>query len=121
MIHRGEIVEKIVRERGYPISKIAKRMGKSRRHVYNLFESSSIPFDVIAEIGTIIGYDFAINFKELRPYEARGLTEAGRVESFSTGQEELLYCKRELESVKNKYIRLLEQYNELLRERMPRG
>jgi predicted transcriptional regulator len=59
MIHKGEIIEKAVRKTGYPITLLAKRLGKSRRHVYNLFSNRDVSIEVILEIGKIIQYDFS--------------------------------------------------------------
>jgi hypothetical protein len=36
MQHRREKVEKAVRESGFPITELARRRKKSRRHIYNL-------------------------------------------------------------------------------------
>ena len=38
MQHRGEIVERAIRQSGYPISSIAKKLGKSRRWMYLMFD-----------------------------------------------------------------------------------
>ncbi len=65
MIHKGEIIEKAVRKTGYPITLLAKRLGKSRRHVYNLFSNRSVSIEVIIEIGKIIQYDFSKEISEL--------------------------------------------------------
>ena len=58
MVHRGEIVEQAVRKSGIPIATIAKRLGKSRRWMYLMFENPDVPLEVIKRIGEIIYYDF---------------------------------------------------------------
>ena len=61
MQHRGEIVEKVVRESGFPIAELARRLKKSRRHIYNMFQNPHLSLDEILQIGKIIHYDFTLN------------------------------------------------------------
>ena len=56
--HRGELLRKGIYESGYPITKLAKRMGKSRKWIYLLFEKSNVSIDIMNEIGDIIQFDF---------------------------------------------------------------
>jgi lambda repressor-like predicted transcriptional regulator len=51
MQHRGEIVEKAVRESGFSLTKLAQRMGKSRKWLYDAFENPnlSIEFVLVSE------------------------------------------------------------------------
>lgn len=65
MQHRGELVEKAVRESGFPIAELARRMKKSRRHIYNLFENPYLSLDEILQIGKIIHYDFSELFTDM--------------------------------------------------------
>ncbi len=64
-IHKGKLIEKAVRHKEFSISLLARRLGKSRRHVYNIFEKPDVSLDVILQIGTIIHYDFTDEIKEL--------------------------------------------------------
>lgn len=118
MKHRGEIVEKAVRESAYPITKLARKLGVSRRHIYNVFENDKVDWDTILDIGRVIRHDFTKDFPEMRegtlfmvhepvvPYaNAKG---KGRKKSTISPEEEL-------DLWKNRYIELLEKYNELLR------
>lgn len=100
MQHRGEIIEKAVRESGVSISKLAKRMNKSRQYIYNIFTTIDVNPDVILEIGKIIGHDFT---SEIQIFQ---LVEEPIVK-YNKLNEEVLYWK-------NKYIDLLEKYNKLL-------
>ena len=65
MIHRGEIVEHVIRESGYSITNIAQKLGKSRRWMYLLFDNPNIPIDLILQIGKIIYHDFSLEFPEV--------------------------------------------------------
>jgi hypothetical protein len=101
MQHRGEIVEKAVRESGFPIAELARRMKKSRRHIYNLFENPNLSLDEILQIGKIIHYDFSELFTEVS--KSKSVVE----EPAATYGESAVYWK-------DKYIALLEKYNALL-------
>jgi len=107
MQHRGEIIKEAVYKSGVPITELAKRMGKSRRWVYQMFENSNVSLDVILQIGKIIHYDFTEEIKEFSPSQKA-------MSNFSASYE-----KEELnaEYWKNKYLKLLEEYNELLKRK----
>ena len=103
MQHKGEIVEKAIRESGYSITKLAKKMGKSRRWMYLVFDNTNVSLDIIIEIGKIIHYDFSDEIKEFSRYK----NEA--IKSLSEEPTEI-YAKQqtEIELWKNKYLVLLE-------------
>lgn len=102
MQHRGEIIKEAVYKSGFPITELAKRMGKSRRWVYLLFENPTVSIDTILQIGSIIHYDFTDEIETLKPHF---LNDTG-----------LDYSKEEA-YWKNKYLKLLEEYNELLKKK----
>ena len=58
MQHRGEIIKIAVYKSGFPITNLAKRLNKSRRWVYLMFEKKEISLDLILQIGNIIHFDF---------------------------------------------------------------
>ena len=45
MQHRGEIIKEAVYKSGFPITELAKPMGKNRRWVYLLFENPTVSVD----------------------------------------------------------------------------
>ncbi len=107
MQHRGEIVKDAVYKSGYSITELAKRMGKSRRWVYLMFENHSVSLDVILQIGQIIHYNFTKEIADLYPFKkilSKSLSDSQN-EDFSS------------DYWKNKYLHLLEEYNELLKEK----
>jgi hypothetical protein len=65
MLHRGEIIEKAIRESGYSITKVPQRLGKSRRWMYLLFENPTVSIELILQIGKIIYHDFSLEFPEI--------------------------------------------------------
>ena len=68
MQYRGEIIKQAVYKSGFPITELAKRVGKSRKWVYLLFENPKLSIDTILQIGAIINYDFSGEIEKLKPH-----------------------------------------------------
>ncbi|MEN9399162.1 MAG: hypothetical protein RL632_263 [Bacteroidota bacterium] len=106
MQHKGEIVEKAVRQSGLPLTQLAKRMGKSRRWLYNAFDNPTLSIEFILSIGKIIHYDFSNDIDDLqrlRTFDEPKIDE----NAYTVSSESAEYWK-------NKYLTLLEKYNRLL-------
>jgi len=105
MQHRGEIIKEAVYKSGYPITALAKRLGKSRRWMYLMFENNNVSLDLVLQIGKINYYEFKTEIKEfsLSPTALNELSTAYKNEEPSA------------EYWKNKYLKLLEDYSELLK------
>lgn len=97
--HKGEIIERAIRQSGIPINEIAKKLGKSRRWMYHLFANYNTPIDTILKIGRIIHYDFSEEIKELSILKDKNSDET---------------YTQSAEYWKDKYLQLLEKYNALL-------
>ncbi|MEX1191131.1 MAG: hypothetical protein WED10_07440 [Brumimicrobium sp.] len=111
MKHRGEIIEAAVRQSGISISELARRIGKSRRHLYNIFEHPQVSIDVVLQIGKAIHYDFGKDIPEIKPS-----SETNRTHVYEN-DESVAYQNKSIEYWKNKYLLLLEKYNELLEKK----
>jgi hypothetical protein len=98
MIHRGEIVEQAVRASGHNLSKLAIRLGKSRKWLYDAFDNPTLSIDYIFEIGKVIHYDFSNDLPEFR----------------RTYTQDAIGDLVEEPSWKTKYITLLEEHQRLL-------
>lgn len=109
MQHRGEIVEKAVRQSGYPLTKLVARLGKSRRWIYNAFENAQLPIDHILRIGKIIHHDFSDEIDEFKGISIQ--TEESFMTAYSTPS-------KDAEHWRTKYYELLEKYNALLENRL---
>ena len=105
MQHRGEIIKEAVYKSGYPITELAKRLGKSRRWMYLMFENNNVSLELVLQIGKIIHHDFTPEIKEFSqtPMALNELSTAYKNEESSA------------EYWKNKYLKLLEEYTELLK------
>jgi len=105
MAHKGEIVEKAVRASGIKLTELAKKMNLSRRHLYNLFEDPDLSVEYIYKIGKIIHYDFT---NEIKSY-----FKSSSAQIIENVNDDFLPYGEKLEYWKNKYLELLEKYNEL--------
>jgi hypothetical protein len=104
MLHRGEIIEKTIRESGYSITTIAQKLGRSRRWMYLLFDNPNVPIDLILKIGKIIYHDFSIEFPEvIQP---------------ASSESETIYERTKDNYWREKYFTLLEEYNILLKKEL---
>ena len=113
MQHRGEIVECAVRQSGYPITRLAKKLGKTARWMYFLFSNPNAPVNYIIEIGEVIHYDFSDEIDELRKFR-RLQNSSSQPESMAL-EKDPDKEKQDAEFWKNKYLELLERYTALLR------
>lgn len=105
MQHRGEIIKKAIYKSGYPITELSKRLGKSRRWMYIMFENNNVSLDIVLQIGKIIHYNFTEEIKEFNPSQN---TINELVGDYQKNESEAEYWK-------DKYLKLLEEYNELLK------
>ena len=106
MVHKGEIVEKAVRSSGMSITELSKRLGISRRHIYNIFNSYTLSLELILQIGKIINHDFTLDFSEINNTNKLLPDNSTTVIDEGLGSD---YWK-------NKYLALLEEYNKLLKD-----
>jgi predicted transcriptional regulator len=108
MLHRGEIIEKAIRESGYSITIVAQRLGKSRRWMYLLFENTAVSIEHILQIGKIIYHDFNLDFPEI--------IQGKKVSNEPENKGDAI--KEEVSFWKEKYFTLLEEYNALLKQEL---
>ncbi|AMR30531.1 hypothetical protein A0256_03385 [Mucilaginibacter sp. PAMC 26640] len=111
--HKGQVVEYIVRRNGYSITDLATELNVNRRTVYNYFQNSNLKYDVIYKIGLIIRYDFSKEFPEVLTCNEFEIKNR-QTQSLITVDE----MKANAEQWKDKYVQLLEDYNEALRARI---
>lgn len=96
--HHGKILETAIRQSGYPISKIAKRIGYTRQHLYNLFDKRKLNIELLLEIERIINMEFSGQIKELNHVKKND------------------FLNEESLNFKERYFSLLEEYNKVLKE-----
>lgn len=109
--HYGEIIERTIRRNGYSISELARLMKVNRRSIYNWFNQPKFKPDIIFKIGCALKHDFSNEFPEL--FSSEEFTKAFNnskllnTDFFTEEREKINYWK-------DKYINLLEDYNQIL-------
>ncbi|QNL47934.1 helix-turn-helix domain-containing protein [Olivibacter sp. SDN3] len=115
--HYGEIIEKVMRRNGYSISEAARIMNVNRRSIYNWFDQPKLKDQIIFKIGCALKYDFSVEFPELFSSE-----DFQRAFSASKTKQSAIRDETEKTSFwKDKYIQLLEEYNNMLMMRSQNG
>lgn len=88
---------------------LAKKLNKSRKYIYNLFEKNEVSLDIILQIGKIIQHDFSSDFKDISKIPNDYRIELN-TEPF-LDYEDIKYWK-------SKYFELLEQHKSLLENKL---
>jgi hypothetical protein len=109
MIHRGEIVDKKIRQSGLKMQAVADKLKIARSTLYAWLGDPMLDFDSILDIGKIINYDFSNDFKEINTSKVVNEDQA------QYKKTTLPDCLRERDEWKDKYITLLESHNLLLK------
>ncbi|MDM8176743.1 MULTISPECIES: helix-turn-helix domain-containing protein [Olivibacter] len=109
--HYGHIIERIIRRNGYSISELARLTNVNRRSIYNWFNQKNLKPEIIFRIGCALKHDFSEEFPELFTED-----EFQKVIAPAKTSEEDSQTGPEISSSywKDKYIRILEEYNRLL-------
>ncbi len=116
MKHAGELVKEVITSRGTNLSLLARRLGRSRQFIYNLFEKERIDNQTLLQLRQELNYPFYEllgNDPGHRTYKGNYLSES----EFIDLQEQLELALREKDLWKDKYTALLEQMNRILQER----
>ena len=107
--HHGEILEQAIRQSSVAISKIAKKTGYSRTHIYNLFQQKNIDLNLLLVIGEFIHHDFSDSISQLRKYKHVLQAEYAA----SNRVREPIIAQNSFEQ---KYYALLQEHNLLLKK-----
>jgi len=101
-VHRGEILERVVKQSSLSIKKVIARMNISRTTYYNHINNKDLSIDIIAKYGRVIGYNFSSEFPEIK-----------RTEAFINTKEPKTFEEAMIErnTWREKYYDVLEKYN----------
>lgn len=109
-LHHGQIVERVIRRNGYSISELSRLTHVNRRSVYNWFNQQHLKPEIIFRIGCALKHDFSIEFPHLFSKEDFKIIYEG-TDVEKSGEP---LGRSGTDNWKDKYIHLLEQYNNLL-------
>ncbi|WP_158828634.1 helix-turn-helix domain-containing protein [Mucilaginibacter lacusdianchii] len=110
--HYGQIVEKVIRRNGYSLTELARLTNVNRRSVYNWFNQRRLKKEIIYRIGCALKHDFSVEFPNLFSSSEFKYFKNNIVLLNSNEEEELKEMSDDY--WKDKYIALLEKYNNLL-------
>ena len=104
--HSGQIIEYIIRKKGFNISDLARSLNINRRSLYNWFNQKDLSAAHIFKIGNVIRHDFSVEFPDLFNKDDFKLLDQRYVENIvvSTTPQQLIDWEE-------KYLRLLDEYN----------
>ncbi|TWR28860.1 hypothetical protein FPZ43_11355 [Mucilaginibacter pallidiroseus] len=113
--HYGQIVELTIRKKGFSISELARLANVNRKCVYNWFNQKYLKPETIHRIGVFINHNFSVEFPEL--FTADDFIQPLNDENFGSSTD-----KVDGSTIwKDRYIDLLEKYNDLLLEQYQRS
>lgn len=133
MRHKGEIVERAVKQRGYSYTKLSAELEISRTTLYRKFGERNLPKWFILRIGELIKYDFSKEIPDImldKPEEAEPMEKDVKEEKlpelpfqqvvnpFIHGKAPLKDCETELMDLQRDYIALSNFCISLLHERL---
>jgi transcriptional regulator with XRE-family HTH domain len=118
MQHRGDILRRRIDKSGYSKADIAKKLGISRNNLYYKLGKDDLEYDFLIEAYKVMKQDILEDFPELSKFiatpSAPHAQEPGL--AYEPTVVALQDCRREVETWKNKYIQLMEEYNHVLKE-----
>lgn len=114
-IHIGEMIEEIIRVNQLSISEVARKMHVNRRSVYNWFKQKSIRPYILHRICNVLAVDFSIELPStIKDVQAKNKEP----DDFQPPEKES--DSNSVNYWMNKYIYLLEKYNEILSQDGPK-
>ncbi|UWW97439.1 MAG: hypothetical protein NMK33_02655 [Candidatus Cardinium sp.] len=122
--HKGKIVEAAIKKSGFRMKILAKKLGIARNTLYIRLKEADVKDSFIIEVGKIIHYDFSNDFPDIyRKNEVQDHIEPpdykfkGNVARLIDESNALIRDSNlvKLEALNKKYLRLMEDYNKLLK------
>lgn len=115
-MHIGELIEELIRVNHLSISEVARRMHVNRRSLYNWFKQKSIRPYILHRICNVLANDFSIELPSI--IKEAPMPDTGRNKTPPKESKEEVNSNT-VSYWMNKYIYLLEKYNEMLAKNEP--
>ncbi|OWP63462.1 hypothetical protein CDA63_08770 [Hymenobacter amundsenii] len=125
MSHQGEILQETIKSSGISITRIVDELGITRPTMYRKFKDKELDYNFVKRIGEIIGHDFSQDFTHAQQADLSfNVTSVSK--SVNNVSEQPVVSRtavtvssdpdslKQLMVLQQKYIALLEDYNELL-------
>ncbi|WP_423149664.1 hypothetical protein [Rubrolithibacter danxiaensis] len=104
--HQGQIIKSTLKEIKVSIAELSRIIGETPRIINKWLSLQELNPEIISTIGKAAGYDFSSEFPDLNLENPVKETAERNMDEENTKQEEIYWM--------NKYIELLEKYNDLL-------
>ena len=121
MPHQGEILQEAIKNSGISITRIVDELGITRPTIYRKFKDETIDYGFVKRVGDIINHDFSLDFTAVQqsalPFAAspvKPTVNSGVTPRILPAVVTDIDVSKQLLALQNKYIALLEAYNELL-------
>ena len=125
MPHQGEILQEAIKNSGISITRIVDDLGITRPTMYRKFKERELDYNFVKRVGVIIGHDFADNFTMPQQSDLSfDVTSVSKNVNNLSGSVPVNRSAvtvgsdsdslKQLMVLQQKYIALLEAYNELL-------
>ncbi|HMR91095.1 MAG TPA: hypothetical protein PKC69_02230 [Chitinophagaceae bacterium] len=109
-IHRGELLQSVVRKSTISITRLTRRMGISRGTFYNHKDDPNLSYDLLEQYGKALNYDFSGDVPGMHKYMLEEPVEPyGEPKTLEDAIRQRDYWKKEADRWKDKYIQALEQ------------
>ncbi|MBX0291891.1 helix-turn-helix domain-containing protein [Hymenobacter sp. HSC-4F20] len=125
MPHQGEILQEAIKNSGISITRIVDELGITRPTIYRKFKEETLDYAFVKRVGDVISHDFSQDFTALQqtvlPLVAPIVTNSvtGVIDKSVASKQTAVSViepdiAKQLLALQQKYIALLESYNELL-------
>ncbi|UOQ75419.1 helix-turn-helix domain-containing protein [Hymenobacter sp. 5516J-16] len=125
MPHQGEILQEAIKSSGISITRIVDELGITRPTIYRKFKEETLDYAFVKRVGDVISHDFSQDFTVTQqsvlsfvtPVAVNNVTSASDRVVTSRNAAPLVTesdLAKQLLVLQQKYIALLEAYNELL-------
>ena len=125
MSHQGEILQESIKSSGISITRIVDELGITRPTMYRKFKDKELDYNFVKRIGEIIGHDFSQDFTHSQQADlsfnvtavsksVNNVSEQSSVTRTAVTVSSDADSLKQLMVLQQKYIALLEDYNELL-------
>ncbi|QIX61533.1 helix-turn-helix domain-containing protein [Hymenobacter lutimineralis] len=125
MPHQGEILQEAIKNSGISITRIVDELGITRPTIYRKFKDETLDYAFVKRVGEIISHDFSNDFTVVQQASLPFTVTHNVTNSNITLDKPVTHRQavtqsadsdpaKQLLALQQKYIALLEAYNELL-------
>ena len=118
-LNRGQVLKAAVKSSHFKIKDVAKRAGYSRAAYYTHIEDPDLDYHILMAYGKAIMHDFTEEFPDMPKYFN---IASDPLEHYNNNKPQTLEeALMELEFLREKYMELLEKFNQMILEKMNAG